>query len=166
MLVQDPSQLYNLLFFLFFLISNSSFSVYHILTQACYSKGHGHLKWMRKHGHFLKEAKIMAWCCIGKMLVSKNAKICVNPNAKPKICVTPNANQWNIGCAKFSRWPCTFHSFGCRFHSRWVPFFSAIWTKGHWTCYLAILVSFSPSPFTPPPYYCSWSCSIFPHPSH
>ena len=35
------------------------------------------------------------------MLVSKNAKICVTPNAKPKICVTPtpnpNASQWNIG---------------------------------------------------------------------
>ena len=26
------------------------------------------------------------------MLVSKNPKICVTPNAKPKICVTPNAN--------------------------------------------------------------------------
>ena len=26
------------------------------------------------------------------MLVSKNAKICVSPNAKPKICFTPNAN--------------------------------------------------------------------------
>ena len=25
------------------------------------------------------------------MLVSKNAKICVTPNAKPKICITPNA---------------------------------------------------------------------------
>ena len=37
--------------------------------------------------------------CVGStnMLVSKNAKVCVTPNAKPKICVTPNANQWNIG---------------------------------------------------------------------
>ena len=26
------------------------------------------------------------------MLVSKNAKICVTPNANAKICVTPNAN--------------------------------------------------------------------------
>ena len=25
------------------------------------------------------------------MLVSKNAKICITPNAKPKICITPNA---------------------------------------------------------------------------
>ena len=38
----------------------------------------------------------------GYMLVSKNAKICVTPNAKPKIGVTPNAktsnaSQWNIG---------------------------------------------------------------------
>ena len=32
------------------------------------------------------------------MLVSKNAKICVTPNANAKICVTPNASQWNIGC--------------------------------------------------------------------
>ena len=33
------------------------------------------------------------------MLESKNAKICVTPNAKHTICVTPNASQWNIGCA-------------------------------------------------------------------
>ena len=36
------------------------------------------------------------------MLVSKNAKIWVTPNANAKICVTPNANpqrsRWNIGC--------------------------------------------------------------------
>ena len=32
------------------------------------------------------------------MLVSKNAKICVIPNANAKICVAPNASQWNIGC--------------------------------------------------------------------
>ena len=36
------------------------------------------------------------------MLVSKNAKICVSPNANSKICVTPtqttNASQWNIVC--------------------------------------------------------------------
>ena len=34
------------------------------------------------------------------MLVSKNAKFCITPNAKHKICVTPNANasQWNIIC--------------------------------------------------------------------
>ena len=35
------------------------------------------------------------------MLVSKNAKICITPNANAKISVTPNANpntsQWNIG---------------------------------------------------------------------
>ena len=50
------------------------------------------------------------------MLVSKNAKIFVTPNAKHKICVTPNVNhhasQWNIALGpqpKFSRWPCTFH---------------------------------------------------------
>ena len=37
------------------------------------------------------------------MLVSKNAKICVTPNAKHKIALpptqTPNASQWNIVCA-------------------------------------------------------------------
>ena len=47
------------------------------------------------------------------MLVSKNAKICVTPNAKLKICVSPNTNpqrepveyrlRW-IPNAKFSRW--------------------------------------------------------------
>ena len=31
------------------------------------------------------------------MLVSKNAKICVTPNANAKICVTPNATRWSIG---------------------------------------------------------------------
>ena len=30
------------------------------------------------------------------MLVSKNAKICVTPNANAKICVTPNTSRWNI----------------------------------------------------------------------
>ena len=41
--------------------------------------------------------------CVGdtNMLVSKNAKICVTPNANSKICIiptqTPNASQWNIG---------------------------------------------------------------------
>ena len=36
------------------------------------------------------------------MLVSKNAKICITPNAKPKLALppkrTPNASQWNKGC--------------------------------------------------------------------
>ena len=54
------------------------------------------------------------------MLVSKNAKICVTPNAKPKICVTPNAIPqheqvkyrlrwvpWHCD----SRWACTFYVF-------------------------------------------------------
>ena len=36
------------------------------------------------------------------MMVSKNTKTCVTPNANPKICVTPNANQWNIGGIGFS----------------------------------------------------------------
>ena len=51
------------------------------------------------------------------MLVSKNAQICVTPNANSKICVTLNANpqskqveyrsQW-VPNAKFLRWPYTF----------------------------------------------------------
>ena len=58
------------------------------------------------------------------MLVSKNAKICLTPNAKHKICVTPNAKdqckpmeyrlRW-VPSAKFSRWPCTFHGVFARF---------------------------------------------------
>ena len=31
------------------------------------------------------------------MLVSKNAKICITPNANTDICITPNASRWNIG---------------------------------------------------------------------
>ena len=51
------------------------------------------------------------------MLVSKNAKIWVTPNANAKICVTPNANHQHeqveyrsswVPNTKFSRWPCTF----------------------------------------------------------
>ena len=52
------------------------------------------------------------------MLVSKNAKICVTPDAKPKICVSPKAKPqrksveyrlcW-VPNANFSRWACTFH---------------------------------------------------------
>ena len=55
------------------------------------------------------------------MLVYKNAKICVTPNANFKICVTPNAKpqresveyrlHWVLN-AKFSYWPCTFNFFG------------------------------------------------------
>ena len=39
------------------------------------------------------------------MLVSKNAKICVTPDANAKICVTPNANRWNITLHVDSLWP-------------------------------------------------------------
>ena len=70
------------------------------------------------------------------MLVSKNAKIRLTPNAKHKTCVTPNAKPqrkeieykllW-VPNAKFSHWPCTFNLFWCRFYSLWVPFFSGIW---------------------------------------
>ena len=69
------------------------------------------------------------------MLVSKNAKICVTPNAKPKICVTPNANPQQESveyrlCWVFWQWglhgTCTFHvvcvnfiSVGQRFSGIW-----------------------------------------------
>ena len=39
------------------------------------------------------------------MVVSKNAKICVTPNANFEIYIismqNPNASQWNIGCVGF-----------------------------------------------------------------
>ena len=51
------------------------------------------------------------------MLVSKNTKTCVTPNAKNKICDTSNAKpqrkpmeyrlRW-VSNAKFSHWPCSF----------------------------------------------------------
>ena len=56
--------------------------------------------------------------CVGytNMLVSKNVKICVTPDAKPKICVSPSAKpqrksveyrlHW-VPNANFSRWACT-----------------------------------------------------------
>ena len=52
------------------------------------------------------------------MLVSKNAQICVTPNAKLKICVTPKANpqresvdyRWHLVFLRWGRrWPCRFH---------------------------------------------------------
>ena len=69
--------------------------------------------------------------CVGdtNMLVCINAKICVTPDPKSKICVTPNVKhklksveymlRW-VPNANFSRWPCTFLFFWCRFHPRWV----------------------------------------------
>ena len=52
------------------------------------------------------------------MLVSKNVKICVSPDAKPNIYITPNTKPQRqsveyrlrrVPYAKFSRWACTFH---------------------------------------------------------
>ena len=43
------------------------------------------------------------------------------PNAKPQ----RESVEYRVPNIKFSHWPCTF--FWCRFHSRWVPFFSGIW---------------------------------------
>ena len=65
------------------------------------------------------------------MLASKNAKICLTPNAKPKICVTPNANPpresveyrlHGVPNAKFLRWPCTFLFFCVEFIRVWSRF--------------------------------------------
>ena len=41
------------------------------------------------------------------MLVSKKAKICVTPNAKPQCKSLEYRLRW-VPNAKFSRWPCTF----------------------------------------------------------
>ena len=60
------------------------------------------------------------------MLVSKNARICVTANAKPQ-CESVEYRLCWVPKAKCLHWPCTFHLFVCRFHSRWVPFFSGIW---------------------------------------
>ena len=52
------------------------------------------------------------------MLVSKDAKMCVTPNANAKICVTPNSNpqreqveyRWRwVPNVRGWRWPCRFH---------------------------------------------------------
>ena len=44
------------------------------------------------------------------MLVSKNAKICVTPNANPQCEQVEYRWRW-VPNANFSRWPCTFHVF-------------------------------------------------------
>ena len=69
------------------------------------------------------------------MLVSKNAKICVTPNAKHKICVIPNAKpkrepmeyrlHW-VPKAKYSHWPCRFHVVYPFFFTRWVANANAV----------------------------------------
>ena len=77
--------------------------------------------------------------CDTNMLVYKNAKICVTPNANAKICVTPNAKPqresveyrlcW-VPNAKFSRWPCRFHVV-YPFFLCWVPNANAV-LSGIW----------------------------------
>ena len=58
------------------------------------------------------------------MLVSKNAKICVTPNAKPKSCVIPNANpqcesvEYRLHWV--SHWACTFHVICVKLYLHWV----------------------------------------------
>ena len=60
------------------------------------------------------------YSCVGytNILVSKNVKICLTPNAKSKICVTPNANPQSVSVEYRLRWvswpwglrwACTFH---------------------------------------------------------
>ena len=53
-------------------------------------------------------------------------KMCVIPNAKPQRESVEYRWRW-VPNAKFLHWPCTFLFCVCRFHSRWVPFFSGIW---------------------------------------
>ena len=48
------------------------------------------------------------------MLVSKNAKICVTPNANPQRQQVEYRSRW-VPNAKFPRWPCTFLFFGVDF---------------------------------------------------
>ena len=72
------------------------------------------------------------------MLVSKNAKICITPNAKHKICVTPTQNpkasQWNIGCvgSPTQNMAMYISCCLCSFHLHWLPngnlVYSGIWT--------------------------------------
>ena len=79
--------------------------------------GIGALRWVR--------TPTRRFCVIyTNMFVSKNAKVCITPNANAKICFTPNAKpqresveyrlRWVLN-TKFSRWPCTFHFFGVHF---------------------------------------------------
>ena len=60
-----------------------------------------HLRWVLS----LAETPNAKFCIRNtNMLVSKNAKICVIPNANFEICVSPNAKpnatQWNVGCVE------------------------------------------------------------------
>ena len=56
------------------------------------------------------------------MLVSKDTKICVTPNANVKNLPYPQQQPLN-----FSRWPCTFHLFCVDFIRVGSRFFSGIW---------------------------------------
>ena len=77
----------------------------------------GHIPLGRKTTNLRVGGSSNVKICIGNtnMLVSKDAKICLTPNAKHKIAFpqtqTPNANQWNIGIYGFPtrKFTCTFH---------------------------------------------------------
>ena len=85
-----------------------SFSLYSTATQNHWSWV---LRWLRP---------LTPQFCVGytNMLVSKNARIFVTPDAKPKICVSPNAKpqhksveyrlRW-VPNANFSHWACYWH---------------------------------------------------------
>ena len=71
------------------------------------------------------------------MLVSKNAKICLNPDAKPEICVTPNAKPKRksvvnrlrlVEKRKFLALVMYISYFLCRFHLHRVVHFQ--WNMG------------------------------------
>ena len=57
-----------------------------------------------------------------RMFMSKNAKICVTPDAEPKICIIPQRKTQTLVSGS------QLAMFFCQFNSCWDPFFSGIWT--------------------------------------
>ena len=81
------------------------------------------------------------------MLVSKNVKICVTPNAKHKICVTPNAKPQTEPMEYRLRWVHNAKFFAlaiyiscclCSFHLRWLPNANQV-CSGIWALVLLFL---------------------------
>ena len=70
--------------------------------------------------HWLRPTMLQFHVGDTNMLVSKNARICVTPNANAKICITPNVNpqrkqveyRWHwVPNVRGWQWPCTFYNF-------------------------------------------------------
>ena len=74
-----------------------------------------------------------------KLPLAQILKFAFTSNAKPKCKSVEYRLRW-VPNVNFSRWPCTFHYFFCRFHLRWVQFFSGIWNMDliqySWTHYM------------------------------